>query len=107
MAAKKEDNNRKGILFKTVITGIMAVSLYTVFFMNAELVMTWFTKGGIYAALPILTAFLFSFVHGAFTGNIWELLGVNAKVMPPKAATPANDKKKPFAPSFETMNANG
>jgi hypothetical protein len=31
-----------------------------------------------YAFLPIITAFLFSIVHGSFTGNFWTLLGIEA-----------------------------
>jgi len=31
-----------------------------------------------YALLPILTAFLFSFIHGAFASNLWSFLGIEA-----------------------------
>jgi hypothetical protein len=37
-----------------------------------------FGRGGMYAVLPIVTAFLFSFFHGAFTGHFWTVLGVEA-----------------------------
>ena len=29
--------------------------------------------------IPIIIAFIFSIVHGAFTGHFWEALGVKAK----------------------------
>ncbi len=33
----------------------------------------------LYALVPILIALVFSFVHGAFTGHFWDLLGLRAK----------------------------
>jgi hypothetical protein len=108
MNAMKAANNRKGILLKTVITGIMSVSLYAVLFMNVETVMVWFTAGGSYAALPILTALLFSIVHGAFTSNIWSLLGIDAKTMPSPTATSvtgADVKTNPSLPTIHVMKA--
>ena len=33
---------------------------------------------GMYALLPIATAFLFSFVHGSFTSNFWTAFGIEA-----------------------------
>jgi len=42
--------------------------------------MALFTRtDGWYPALPVLTALLFSFVHGAFTGYFWQVLGVVAR----------------------------
>ena len=32
-----------------------------------------------YALVPLAVAMVFSFVHGAFTGHFWELLGLRAK----------------------------
>jgi hypothetical protein len=46
--------------------------------MNRERVMEHFTRGGIYAALPILAAFFFSFLHGAFASNVLSVLGLEA-----------------------------
>jgi hypothetical protein len=37
-----------------------------------------FAKGGLYALLPIITAFVFSYFHGTFTGHFWTVLGVEA-----------------------------
>ena len=31
-----------------------------------------------YALLPVLTAFIFSFLHGGFTGGFWTFLGIEA-----------------------------
>lgn len=32
-----------------------------------------------YALVPLAIAMAFSFVHGAFTGHFWDLLGLRAK----------------------------
>lgn len=69
---------RKKLIVKTIAFGALSAAMYTVLFMNSAVVMTYFTKGMVYAALPIITAFAFSFVHGAFAGNVWTLLGIEA-----------------------------
>jgi len=61
-----------------IILGILSLGLYVGLLRQQEFVNTYFTKGGMYAFLPIATAFIFSFVHGNFTGNFWTLLGVEA-----------------------------
>jgi drug/metabolite transporter superfamily protein YnfA len=61
-----------------IILGIISLVLYVFLLTEQEIVNTYFTKGGMYAFLPIATAFIFSFVHGNFTGNFWTLLGVEA-----------------------------
>jgi hypothetical protein len=65
-------------IVKTVGYGVVSAVLYTAVFINADAVMRYFTKGGLYAALPIATVFAFSFVHGAFAHNLWSLLGIEA-----------------------------
>ena len=64
---------------------------------NSATVMSYFTKGGIYAALPIVTVFAFSFVYGPFTSNLWSLLGIEAtkKVQPRVAAKRPAPRKRP------------
>lgn len=63
---------------KTVLTGIMSVTLYIVLLLNQHIIMEYFGRGGFYAIFPIATAFLFSVVHGTFTGNFWTVMGVEA-----------------------------
>jgi hypothetical protein len=46
---------------------------------HQALVTDTFTKGGWYAAYPILAAFFFSFIHGAFASNLLSVLGIEAK----------------------------
>jgi hypothetical protein len=65
---------------KTVFYGLVTAALYAAVFSQADAIMQLFTKGGMYAALPIGTVFVFSFAHGSFTGNLWSVLGVEAVV---------------------------
>jgi len=61
---------------KTIGYGLITAALYGSVFWNADAVMSYFTKGGFYAALPVATVFLFSFAHGAFASNLWSLMGI-------------------------------
>ena len=72
------ENGRGKKIAKTVVYGLLSAALYGAVFMNAGTIMQYFTRGGLYAALPIATVFVFSFVHGAFAGNLWSLMGIEA-----------------------------
>jgi uncharacterized integral membrane protein len=61
-----------------IVTGIISVALYAALLLNQDMVNGNFAKGGLYALLPIITAFVFSFVHGTFTGHFWTVLGIEA-----------------------------
>ena len=63
---------------QTIGYGILTAALYAAVFLNSDTVMQYFTKGGLYAAFPIATVFIFSFAHGAFASNLWSLLGIEA-----------------------------
>jgi hypothetical protein len=65
-------------LVGAVIFGVLSIGLYALLFVKEDLINATFGKGGAYALLPIATAFLFSFVHGSFTGNFWSALGIEA-----------------------------
>ena len=66
------------LLLKSVFMGVFSLALYAILLTEQDLVMQYFGRGGWYAALPIITAFTFSFVHGKFTGNFWTALGIEA-----------------------------
>jgi hypothetical protein len=68
--------NRKGYWGKTVIFGTATAALYAAVFTNSEIIMHYFTKGGIYALLPVATVFVFSYAHGSFTSYFWSALGI-------------------------------
>ena len=69
---------KKKALVSAVILGVLSIGLYALLFIKQDLVNANFGKGGAFALLPIATAFLFSFVHGSFTGNFWTALGIEA-----------------------------
>lgn len=63
---------------KLLIAGILSVALYVLLLTKQGLVNDYFSRGGLYAFLPIITAFIFSIVHGSFTGSFWTTLGIEA-----------------------------
>jgi hypothetical protein len=61
-----------------VVTGIVSLALYTALLLKQDLVISMVGKGGLYAFLPITMAFVFSYIHGSFTGHFWTVLGIEA-----------------------------
>ena len=70
-----ETANRGKLIGRTIGLGLASAALYAAVFTNSGTIMKYFTKGGIFAALPIVTVFAFSFVHGAFASNLWSRAG--------------------------------
>lgn len=70
----------KQVLYlKLIVSGAVSASLYFLLYFYEKEIMAAFTRtDGLYPALPVLAAFVFSFAHGAFTGYFWEALGVTA-----------------------------
>jgi len=70
-------------LVTTLILGVASAGLYFLLFLYADQFarMAEATRAGekLYAMVPIVVAMVFSFVHGAFTGQFWDLLGLRAK----------------------------
>ena len=69
---------KKKPYLRTFLFGIISVGLYIALLSNQELVNGNFAHGGLYAVLPIATAFIFSFIHGSFTGHFWTMMGIEA-----------------------------
>jgi len=63
---------------KMLVMGLISIALYALLLAKQDDVNVIFGQGGWYAFLPIITAFVFSFVHGTFTGDFWTVLGVEA-----------------------------
>lgn len=74
-----QGKQKKKPVAQMLVMGIISIALYTALLMYQEIINTYFGRGGVYALLPIATAFLFSFIHGTFTGNFWTVLGIEAK----------------------------
>ena len=63
------------------MSGVASALCYGLLFTYQKEVMAAFTRtDGWYPLLPVLTAFVFSFAHGAFTGYFWDVLGVKARM---------------------------
>jgi hypothetical protein len=75
--AQQEARNWK-LVGRTVGWGLATAALYAAVFLNSGSIMTYFTRGGLYAALPIATVFVFSYIHGTFAHLVWEVLGIRA-----------------------------
>ena len=71
-------NKKKKPIGKLIFMGIISVALYATLLIKQDLVNEYVGRGGLYAILPIITAFVFSFIHGTFTGDFWTVLGIEA-----------------------------
>ncbi len=80
---------RKKAIKSAIFYGALTAALYLAVFLNEGIVMTYFTKGGVYAVLPLVTVFIVSFAHGAFTGSFWSALGIEASKKVTKVELPA------------------
>ncbi|MBF0623638.1 MAG: hypothetical protein HQL82_02405 [Magnetococcales bacterium] len=71
------------ILLSTLALGLASGGLYLLLYLFADRLTEYATlihqgqKG--YVVIPIGIALVFSFVHGAFTGRFWDLMGLKAK----------------------------
>ncbi|MEO5330245.1 MAG: hypothetical protein H7829_18625 [Magnetococcus sp. THC-1_WYH] len=70
-------------LMATLLLGAASASLYLLLFLYSDElthVSTLIRQGhkGL-VVIPMGIALIFSFVHGAFTGRFWDLLGLKAK----------------------------
>jgi hypothetical protein len=63
---------------KTALFGAVSIALYFLLLTRQDLVNETIVKGGAYALVPIAMAFIFSFVHGNFTGCFWSSCGIEA-----------------------------
>ena len=73
-----QSTTRKKPVAAMIVMGLISVALYATLLAKQDLVNSTFAKGGLYALLPIITAFVFSYFHGSFTGHFWTVLGVEA-----------------------------
>jgi hypothetical protein len=65
---------------KLSVSGMGSGALYALLYAYEEEVMFAFTRtDGWYPLLPVLGAFVVSFVHGAFAAYFWEVLGITAR----------------------------
>ena len=73
-----QSTTKKKPVAAMIVMGIISIALYATLLLKQDLINSTFAKGGWYALLPIITAFVFSYFHGSFTGHFWTVLGVEA-----------------------------
>lgn len=73
-----ENPKKKKPYGKAIFWGIISLVAYISIFKYQDVVMGYFTRGGWYAALPIVTVFFFSFVHGSFCSYLLSVMGIEA-----------------------------
>ena len=66
------------VIGKTAGYGVLSAAFCAAAFTHSDTIAQVCSKGGWYAALPIATVLVFSFVHGAFAHNLWSALGIEA-----------------------------
>lgn len=68
---------------RAAILGLLSAALYTALLLNSEALNAYAAAARhgehIYSIIPIVIAFVFSLVHGAFTGQFWDAIGLKAK----------------------------
>ena len=67
----------RGLLISGIATMLCYGLLFT--YLNDKEMLALFMKRENWL-FPVVTAFIFSVAHGAFTGYFWEALGIRAKV---------------------------
>ena len=78
MAADHSKSAKKPV-GKMVLFGICSAIIYVALLANQGFITAYFTRGALYAVLPIAGAFTLSYIHGHFTGYFWTVLGIEAK----------------------------
>lgn len=74
---------------KTLLFGALSAAFYAAVFSYADLIAVYFSKGSLWAAGPIATVFVVSYIYGNFTSNLWTCLGVEAKRVQKRVEKPA------------------
>ena len=92
--SKLSQQKRAKAVKSAAVFGLLTAAFYAAIFLNEGTVMKYFTKGGMYALLPVGAAFLVSFIHGAFAGNFWTALGIEASKKVTRVELPATQPAK-------------
>jgi len=70
---------RKRALVRTALFGAISITFYVMLYLLSDKILAYSKQGGWFFVVPIGIAFVFSIVHGNFTGQFWDLFGVKAK----------------------------
>ncbi len=75
------------------VFGGLTAGLYAAVFTNPDIIMSYLTKGGFYALLPVAVVLCVSYFHGNFTNSFWAALGIEgSNVKAPKQADIRQDR---------------
>ena len=66
-------------LTKVVLYGFSTLALYFILYLFEDEILDVTSRGDWYFILPVMAAFVFSFAHGNFTSQFWDILGIKAK----------------------------
>lgn len=77
--AKDHGSTRKKPVGKMIAFGIGSTIMYALVLSYQGIITAYFTRGALYALLPIAAAFAISYLHGHFTGYFWTVLGIEAR----------------------------
>lgn len=64
---------------RALVFGLAALIIYFLLYLFEDKVLEFTSRGGWYFVAPVVIAFVFSYVHGAFTAHFWDILGIKAK----------------------------
>ena len=95
------NRKKKKPIGKMLLFGVGSTILYALVFTYQGLITSYFTRGALYATLPIASAFAFSYIHGHFTGYFWSVLGIEAKqsaVVKPRIDVERPEKRERLQP---------
>ena len=70
---------RRRALTRTLFYGMLSAILYFLLYTYNATILHYSREGGWYFFIPVTIAFIFSIVHGNFTGQFWDLFGIKAK----------------------------
>ena len=82
-ASQRPTGGKARALVITLLLGAASAGLYVLLYLYSDILVELAvrTRQGekLLALVPLAVALVFSFVHGAFTGRFWELLGLQAR----------------------------
>lgn len=73
---KSKHKGQARLVKRALLWGVVSVTIYVLVFLNQDTVTRYFTEGGIFALVVVVTALAFSLIHGSFASYILELLGI-------------------------------
>lgn len=72
--------DKAALYLKLALSAAVSASLYwLLYFYEREILEICTRTDGLYPAVPVLAALVYSFAHGAFTGYFWEAVGITAR----------------------------